>query len=559
MKFMFFFILVFSFAVMSSTSGNIINVPDDYGTIQEGINVSGIGDTVLVQPGTYVENINFNGHNIVLGSLFIMAGDTSHISQTIIDGNSAGSVVTFDNGEDNTASIIGFSLVNGFGAIDPDSIGGAVTCLQSNPLISYNKISQNTAPVGAIYCIGASSLVISENLIYSNTGSGINCYDNSDAYIFNNEIWSNTNTEWAAGIYVSHSEPVISENFIHDNTGFVHNGGIALHISDAIIEDNTISSNHTDSDGNATAGAISCNSSNAVIQRNIISDNSTGKNGGGIVCTFSNSIIRNNLIINNYASLNGGAIDCRYSDPIIANNTICNNTSGYGGGGIFSSWGSNPVLLNSIVRDNSPQDIALSNYGDSTYVTIQYSNLEGGLDSIEVSDIGTVYWLEGNLTVDPLFRDPENSDFHLMATYCGDPFDSPCIDAGYPAIFDSLLDCSWGLGEQRSDMGAFAGIAGWVGIEGPIEIIPTGILLSQNYPNPFNSSTVISYSLPISASVSIEIYNILGRKVDRLLNLRQQAGSHQVIWNADNYPSGIYFYIIQAGDIAKTNKMMLVK
>ncbi len=58
-------------------SATIINVPDDYPTIQEGIDASSDGDTVLVQPGTYLENINFNGHSIVVGSLFLTTADTA--------------------------------------------------------------------------------------------------------------------------------------------------------------------------------------------------------------------------------------------------------------------------------------------------------------------------------------------------------------------------------------------------------------------------------------------------------------------------------------------------
>ena len=65
----------------------IINIPADYPTIQQGINAGFDGDTVLVQPGIYIENISFNGHNVVLGSLFLTTGDTSYISQTIIDGD----------------------------------------------------------------------------------------------------------------------------------------------------------------------------------------------------------------------------------------------------------------------------------------------------------------------------------------------------------------------------------------------------------------------------------------------------------------------------------------
>ncbi len=78
--------LVLVFILTATASATIINIPDNYTTIQEGIDSSSDGDTVLVQPGIYVENINFNGHNIVLGSLFLTMRDTSYIEQTVIDG-----------------------------------------------------------------------------------------------------------------------------------------------------------------------------------------------------------------------------------------------------------------------------------------------------------------------------------------------------------------------------------------------------------------------------------------------------------------------------------------
>lgn len=96
------------------------------------------------------------------------------------------------------------------------------------------------------------------------------------------------------------------------------------------------------------------------------------------------------------------------------------------------------------------------------------------------------------------------------------------------------------------------------GIE-PNDPTPMEFSLSQNYPNPFNASTTIKYNLPKSSDVSIEIFDILGRKVETLVSGNQSAGSHSVIWNAQNATSGVYFYRIQAGDYSDTKRCLLLK
>jgi hypothetical protein len=89
--------------------------------------------------------------------------------------------------------------------------------------------------------------------------------------------------------------------------------------------------------------------------------------------------------------------------------------------------------------------------------------------------------------------------------------------------------------------------------------LPNTIYLEQNYPNPFNSTTVIKYNLPEISHVNIDIYNIIGRRLETLVDEVQAGGHYQVIWNAADYAGGIYFYKIQAADHTNIKKMVLLK
>jgi len=89
--------------------------------------------------------------------------------------------------------------------------------------------------------------------------------------------------------------------------------------------------------------------------------------------------------------------------------------------------------------------------------------------------------------------------------------------------------------------------------------LPERSFLAQNYPNPFNAKTVIRYSLLTQAYVIIDIFDILGKKIETLEQGFRQAGNDQVIWDANNQPSGIYFYRLTAGDYSESHRMVLMK
>ena len=92
-----------------------------------------------------------------------------------------------------------------------------------------------------------------------------------------------------------------------------------------------------------------------------------------------------------------------------------------------------------------------------------------------------------------------------------------------------------------------------------VETLPEEFALHQNFPNPFNPSTTFRFDLPESAEVVLEIYNPLGHKVAEIVNDKLNAGRYQIPWNASTLSSGVYVYVLRAGNFRESGKLLLLK
>ncbi len=174
-KLLLFLNLIFLFSI--NIYANIINVPDTYSTIQEAIDNAEVGDTVLVSSGTYIENINFEGKDIVVGSHFLLTENVEIIYQTIIRSDS-GSIITFNNSESHNTVLCGFTITGGVGTVLSSSsgnelFGGGIFINNSSPTIKGNIITNNDMMTGA------------------NRGGGIAIKDSANPLIFRNTITDN--------------------------------------------------------------------------------------------------------------------------------------------------------------------------------------------------------------------------------------------------------------------------------------------------------------------------------------------------------------------------------
>jgi photosystem II stability/assembly factor-like uncharacterized protein len=130
-------------------------------------------------------------------------------------------------------------------------------------------------------------------------------------------------------------------------------------------------------------------------------------------------------------------------------------------------------------------------------------------------------------------------------------------------------DTTWALGTTASIL-RWAGRQASTGADDTEQAIPTSFALDQNYPNPFNPTTKIQFALPVNATVSLRIYNLLGQEVATLVDESRQAGYHEMQWNGSNQygsqvATGVYFYRIEAKPadggtpFTSLKKMILIK
>lgn len=394
----------------NNTKKSLLNVPGDYSSIQAAINASYNGDTIVVAPGTYKENINFNGKEVIVQSY--NPEDQGNVESTIIDGNKEGTVVSFNSGETESAVLNGFTIINGDAGTSNG--GGILITGSSSPVVKNNIITNNIAQYGAgIYVSGESQPAFINNIITSNTamgsrGSGIYVIGKSTVTINNNVFKDHIGCDGVIHIgstYTDESHAVITNNTIENNATTFGTGGIAVTaVSSALISDNTITGNK--GGGDFSAGGISiCKTSQANITDNIITGNEAIKNGAILIYDESDAIISGNTITGNSAGSQdetygtGGGITVSTNCTVeISNNTISDNYAwnlNHGGGGIIVSYNSNVTIDNNQILNNNAYRYGGGIYvafGSGNYVTITNNEISGNnADGYGASNGGGIY------------------------------------------------------------------------------------------------------------------------------------------------------------------------
>ncbi len=252
--------------------------------------------------------------------------------------------------------------------------------------------------------VDESRLLFSGQIIYDPFLPGeTNFSKDSKTNVENFHLSTTTSTKKGGGLaVVNYAQATLIGNLFDSNVAAQNGGGIYI---------------------NNGGRAISFGSESLIISgdlKNFILGNKTDENGAGIYCANSNPELNFILLSDNVAGINGGGLYFENSNPIINHITFKQNVAGNTGGAIYSNNLSAPKILNSILWNNSPNEIYVA--ADSIDVT--FSDIKGGWQGY------------GNIDKDPLFEDSANNNFHL--SWPGYPFpdttQSPCIDTGNPVF-----------------------------------------------------------------------------------------------------------------------------
>jgi len=417
-----------------------------------------------------------------------------------------------------------------------DSLGGGISCVEySSPEIRYNTVRHNEAQLagGGIVCYNNSSPAIKYNSIDSNNvmsgyGGGIFCGENSSPDIVDNGFNSNSCSLLGGDIFAWWGcTVIIDSNEIHGSQSL---SSLFLVGTSSIVRYNSIT-NH------AGCGVrLWADFSN--IHNNEIAGNDTG-----VVCVVgSNPTINyNNMCGNNHygvynhdPSVTVNALYNWWGDPtgpyhpVLNPGGQCNPVSDYV---LFDPW-IIPVELTSFTAVGIAGEVIL-NWTTAT----------------EVNNLG--FEIERRI-----INNEAQGDWTLIGFSEGHGTTTESKEYSYTDNINGINATSFAYRLKQIDYNGNYEYSDEVFID---NLAPVDFVLEQNYPNPFNPSTTISYSVPVKTYINLTVFNSLSKEVMTLVNEEQAPGTYQVVFNAINLASGVYFYQLKTDSYCAVKKLMLLK
>ncbi|MBD3170156.1 MAG: T9SS type A sorting domain-containing protein [candidate division Zixibacteria bacterium] len=230
---------------------------------------------------------------------------------------------------------------------------------------------------------------------------------------------------------------------------------------------------------------------------------------------------------------------------------------------VFVTQGEPVVVEVTMIPHNPPIQVVQGGYFTFTGI------LENQTDESQVTDLWVMVGLPGGNEYGPIVNywninlapNQQISVWNVrqdIPSYAplGD-YDYNAYTGDYPDVVDDTASFPFSVISGIAGSSGQWSLSGW--FDDKAGEIPTSYRLLDNYPNPFNARTSITFEIPRTEYVSLDVYNIFGQRVETLLAGNVNAGTHTVNWDAAAYASGVYFYRLEAGDVVRTKKMNLLK
>ena len=452
------FSILASFFLSGTYAQSTFYVPQNYPTIQNAINNAANGDSIIVSPGTYNENIQILDKSIFLLSNYENSLDSNEINLTKIIGQQDGifNRVLDIQGSSQT-EISGFYISGG---ISNTSHAQGIYISNSSVFVSSVNVTHNKQPNSSsdgagIHC-NECDLEIQNSYVTNNHagdyGGGIFAETSSSINIDNCIISNNSSELSGGGVYIdTNSEISINNSNISNNVAEANGGGFYFHNCSGYINNCQMVSNYSNIDGGHGGGISGWDGSNITLENSLVRGN-TSNTGGGIYVFNSNLSLSYSEVSLNHAYNDGGGITLSASGSSsnnvhnVSNCTFYDNTvetsNNINSNGIKVAGGNqhNIDIVNSIIWENIS---AINN----DYVNVSYSNCQQ-----TINGVGNISQIASFVSVDPL-----SPNYNLNC-------DSPCIDAGNP---DIMYNDENGT---RNDMGCYPAnncLEGYLGCTDP--------------------------------------------------------------------------------------------
>jgi len=617
----------FIFIIHLLYSQNIIYVPDQYSQIQFAIDAASDGDIVQVRPGTYYENINLKGKDIsLISDHYFNVGDTQLIKDTVIDGGKKGTVIRMQSGESSRALIWGFTIQNGLGTGTNDvyTSGGGINInthknidgllpsgASSSPQIRYCIFKNNDGGTGngaAIHAYskwkdyGISSPKISNCVFYDNASPAVLIGEGVNGLLSNLTIADNDTIglQWkSTGASNIQSSLVINNSIILDSLALIDSVSakeIEINSSNGISFGNKYGKNNTNIDPlfcYREIGEYSLHSNSPLVsffaftgalnvgcyspQFDLIENLSILEDSKRQVLLSQYVKYANPglLYVSSMASPTFSAKSLSSEIKTSLNNdtlivTPDTNWNGLSeiqvtmtdiGGDRTSSFAVSVQEVNDLpqsfewVYPTTLDTVQISEKNSFDWVTIKWTR------SIDIDGNKVQYWFNLDDTYYVSLRDTSYNLSHsvLLANWYYDELSAREFTVTVSS-FDSEQDISVPIngGPQKLFVNRYQFLST------TDDLIPKSFKLYQNSPNPFNPNTHIRFDLTKNESISLMIYNVVGKEVAQIKRDNLSAGQHVINWKGqDQYgerlPSGLYIYRLVAGNKISTKKMLLLK